>query len=269
MDFPAQLLLVLGWLQGLHFLHGHGILHRDIKPSNLGIRLGNPLEAILLDFDGAIVAELSCDCRKGTWAYSSPEFIDLLLYGEINPNITFHGKLNGFTARHDLWALGLSIWYMTGQTLNWLLLGTPEELERVSSIPIQAQVYYNIVTPTRYEGFRKQLYQARSIAKAADNHELVGLLGLCEGMTQYNYRERVHAEDAVTIAKHLIKELKITDGSIEPKGNEKQITPPVKPHGQAAKRVHDALEDQSPNGQGNVSAPAKRQNRARNKGDRS
>ncbi|KAI4250912.1 MAG: hypothetical protein L6R42_008577, partial [Xanthoria sp. 1 TBL-2021] len=85
-------------------------------------------------------------------------------------------------------------------------------------------------------------------------------------MTKWYFLQRSDTEDVLEAVNQVITEFNITDGNIEPRRDEKQDVLPEKPPPQAAKRDLDALQDQSPNVQANVAAPAKRQHRAPKKG---
>ena len=78
-------------LQGLNFLHDHGIAHRDIKPENIMFDVENNPK--IIDFG------LSCDrnCLKKTLCGSK-------LY--MAPEVMRGDKYNGFKA--DIWSLGVT-----------------------------------------------------------------------------------------------------------------------------------------------------------------
>ncbi|KAI1133652.1 kinase-like domain-containing protein [Nemania abortiva] len=65
-------------LLGLKFLHENGWLHRDIKPQNIGVTLGSPPRAVILDVGQANVLALGTKFqatpgRGGTLGYLAPE----------------------------------------------------------------------------------------------------------------------------------------------------------------------------------------------------
>ncbi|KAI4253207.1 MAG: hypothetical protein L6R42_007676, partial [Xanthoria sp. 1 TBL-2021] len=155
-----------GWAQGLDFLHGHGIIHQDIKASNLGIVLGHPPQGLIFDMDDALVAETSYDWRGGTLLYNAPEFNELRDEGA-DPNIDFHEELPPYDKHLDIWALGLSIWYMNDRLLIWYLHDPPEVRDRIASLPPHGQVLQNFVTKSRHAGYLKQLNNALENASAA------------------------------------------------------------------------------------------------------
>ncbi len=86
-NLPAKTCLLIELLQGLAYLHRHGIVHRDIKPDNL-LYSGGRLR--LLDFGLVSEANLVSDL-SGTLAYIAPE--------------VFNG--NTCSAQSDLYAVGL------------------------------------------------------------------------------------------------------------------------------------------------------------------
>lgn len=65
-------------LLGLEFLHKNGWLHRDIKPQNIGVTLGSPPRAVILDVGQAEVLALGIKLQAtpgqgGTLGYLAPE----------------------------------------------------------------------------------------------------------------------------------------------------------------------------------------------------
>ena len=89
-------------VDGLRYLHKHGIVHRDIKPDN--ILVGDHGRVYLSDFGVAeICSEHSKDTGRGTPAFWPPELFDGT-ESTANPEA------------HDIWSLGV--------TLHLMLTGT-------------------------------------------------------------------------------------------------------------------------------------------------
>jgi len=96
--------------QALKFLHRSGIVHRDLKPENLLLaHKGDDSELKIADFGLANVvdnienATMKTVC--GTWAYCAPE---------VKTSIQKEGGPASYTAKVDLWSVGVILFVILG-----------------------------------------------------------------------------------------------------------------------------------------------------------
>ncbi len=116
-------------LDALAYAHGRGIVHRDVKPSNILMAESQGVNAKLLDFGLALVAEEETLTAQGdvpgTLAYISPERL--------------RGAKGGPPA--DVWAIGVLLWEaLAGQHPFWngSLLETARGI-RIGAEPLAGQ----------------------------------------------------------------------------------------------------------------------------------
>ena len=116
-------------LDALAYAHGRGIVHRDVKPSNILMAECQGVNAKLLDFGLALVAEEETLTAQGdvpgTLAYISPERL--------------RGAKGGPPA--DVWAIGVLLWEaLAGQHPFWngSLLDTARGI-RIGAEPLAGQ----------------------------------------------------------------------------------------------------------------------------------
>ena len=116
-------------LDALAHAHAHGIVHRDVKPSNILMAESQGVNAKLLDFGLALVAEEESLTAQGdvpgTLAYISPERL--------------RGAKGGPPA--DVWAVGVLLWEaLAGQHPFWKgsLLDTARGI-RIGAEPLAGQ----------------------------------------------------------------------------------------------------------------------------------
>jgi Protein kinase domain len=108
-------------LEALAHAHGRGIVHRDVKPSNILLAEGDAVDARLLDFGLAQMAEFDSLTAMGdvpgTLGYISPERL--------------LGKPSTFSA--DVWAVGVILWEMLGGSHPFREAGVKETSRRIQS----------------------------------------------------------------------------------------------------------------------------------------
>ena len=116
-------------LDALAYAHARGVVHRDVKPSNILMAEGQGVNAKLLDFGLALVAEEETLTAQGdvpgTLAYISPERL--------------RGAKGGPPA--DVWAIGVLLWEaLAGQHPFWKgsLLDTARGI-RIGAEPLAGQ----------------------------------------------------------------------------------------------------------------------------------
>lgn len=68
-------------LEGISFLHEHGICHRDVKPDNILVKSYDPPEAMLTDFGCASDRTRIPYDRPGTISYLAPEQVEGQTHG--------------------------------------------------------------------------------------------------------------------------------------------------------------------------------------------
>jgi mitogen-activated protein kinase kinase kinase len=94
-------------LQGLAYLHSHGIVHRDIKPSNIFIRNN---QAKIGDFGSARIQQSCCSKShqtklSGTCLYVCPEAV--------------RGEIIYHKCAEDIWSLGCVAYEMLTGKIPW------------------------------------------------------------------------------------------------------------------------------------------------------
>jgi hypothetical protein len=110
-------------LEALAHAHGRGIIHRDVKPSNVLLAESEVIDARLLDFGLAQMAEFDTLTAlgdvPGTLGYVSPE------------------RLLGKTATEaaDIWAVGVMLWESLAGEHPFRDAGFPETSRRIQSGP--------------------------------------------------------------------------------------------------------------------------------------
>ena len=116
-------------LDALAYAHARGVIHRDVKPSNILMAESQGVNAKLLDFGLALVAEEETLTAQGdvpgTLAYISPERL--------------RGAKGGPPA--DVWAIGVLLWEaLAGQHPFWTgsLLETARGI-RIGAAPLAGQ----------------------------------------------------------------------------------------------------------------------------------
>jgi serine/threonine protein kinase len=112
-SYKTKLLIAYKLIKALDFMHRNKILHRDIKPLNILVSL-NPLDVVLIDF-GLSMHEEDLEARKsnvGTLIFNSPRL------WQSQQGLDDDNKL--FNQDDDLWALGLSLFYLHyGSLPSW------------------------------------------------------------------------------------------------------------------------------------------------------
>ncbi len=108
-------------LEALAHAHGRGIIHRDVKPANVLLAESNTIDARLLDFGLAQMAEFDTLTAvgdvPGTLAYVSPERL----------------RGDNATAAADIWAVGVMLWESLAGRHPFRDTGTAETSRRIRS----------------------------------------------------------------------------------------------------------------------------------------
>ncbi len=108
-------------LDALAHAHGRGIIHRDVKPANVLLAESTTIDARLLDFGLAQMAEFDTLTAvgdvPGTLAYVSPERL----------------KGDNATGAADIWAVGVMLWEALAGRHPFRDSGTAETSRRIRS----------------------------------------------------------------------------------------------------------------------------------------
>lgn len=178
-DLPGQITLFADFLNGLSYLHEHGIMHRDINPNNLAVTSLDDPKGIIIDLDSATREVASTDHQQGTIPFLAPEI--MLLKSRLS-SIPYDKSV-------DTWAVALSMWTLfSGQPFRWTAFG-PAHPE-----------WCGLVTPEAHREFHRRL-----IAKQANTSDTytVGLLIQIREMTEYDSRKRGTSSWALAIVQAL------------------------------------------------------------------
>jgi serine/threonine protein kinase len=113
-------------IQGLAYLHEHGLLYRDLKSANVIVVEKPRLHTKLCDFDSlkkTQAAETGSTCDKTTIGYLDPVFLQAMMSG---PRISY-------AQHHDMYSLGWILWELaTGNS------------PPLFPMPIQDEVVYTL-----------------------------------------------------------------------------------------------------------------------------
>ena len=82
-------------LEGLKFLHGHGVAHRDLKPSN--ILINSKGVAKIIDLGLCSISNSSETVYCGTPAYMNPQMAERRPY---------------LAPKHDTWCIGMMLFFL-------------------------------------------------------------------------------------------------------------------------------------------------------------
>jgi NIMA (never in mitosis gene a)-related kinase len=121
--YDIMLNCLINLIHGLHFIHNHGIIHADIKPDNIEVisdqqvsnREGstyvtNIYRPVFLDFGFSSFSNDIKGCKKfrGTPKYVAPELYKQHFDSDMH---------TGVNDKSDVWALGLSFYYITNTSM--------------------------------------------------------------------------------------------------------------------------------------------------------
>lgn len=192
LDVSAQIILLIGYLKGLAYLHDEkSVMHRDVNPNNLGVLSFDPLQGVLLDLDSATREEESTDHMQGTEPYLAPEVIELKRGSGsgVWPRPAPYGKAV------DVWAMGLTAFALyTGYGFNW----RPYKSRYVGA---RADQRINWVDSDSHRELIRHLEKKRV---SADDDLAADLLALVESMTKWNTASRTTANGALAVAQGLV-----------------------------------------------------------------
>jgi len=107
-------------LEGLTYLHDHGITHRDLKPENLLFyHPGRDSKILITDFGFSKIRTHSIDYSMSTWC-GTPEYIAPELLRKVP-----------YSSKVDLWALGVIVYVMLSGHLPFSADTTPKLFKQI------------------------------------------------------------------------------------------------------------------------------------------
>lgn len=101
---PELIRLALQICSAIEYLHSNGIVHHDIKPSNFLLDSHKNIKICDFGISSQYRSNEQCCTRKGTLPFMSPELLKVKMH---NP------------FKDDIWALGVSLYYMAYGQLPW------------------------------------------------------------------------------------------------------------------------------------------------------
>ncbi|KAL7752402.1 hypothetical protein RI367_001936 [Sorochytrium milnesiophthora] len=149
-----DLALIKRWtrmlVDGLYYLHKHGIVHRDVKTSNVLLKDG---VLKIVDFSAAKIQGVCCQRIHDSRVVGTPAYIA--------PETVVGGQVSEITGAQDIWSLGT--------VLYELLMGKPpfSEIDNVWSLYFVIGQYATLNTRSKEQPSRFKRFLAKAQARTA------------------------------------------------------------------------------------------------------
>ena len=186
-DILPKIKLMTQIMRGIAFLHSKDIVHRDIKPGNILVKLEDDLVLIKLG-DFGLVKILDPDSSSsamnsdvGTFSFKAPEF-----WNKEPPDgtITYHRNI-------DVYAAGLAFAAMLQSQPDLKLVPLPEGSLQHS----ENQTPIGLIAHNRLVNNQPDVVVVKH--QDSDNHVMIKIKDLIQGMTHVSAQRRLSSSDVV------------------------------------------------------------------------